>query len=234
MKPENYTLYRHISPTGKVYIGITRLDPNARWRNGHGYVNNKHFFNAIMKHGWDNFTHDILAHDLTKDEACAAEQEAIAFYRSNDPKYGYNNTTGGEHTTLSPESRRRMSEARSGERHFNYGKNFDAEHRRKLSESHRGEKNPNWGKPMSDEQKQKISAANRGRHRDSDACRRMSEVKRTKATPVLCVETGVVYTCLTEAAEAVGTYKSSISNCCNRRPHYNTAGGFHWRWASQD
>jgi len=84
---------------------------------------------------------------------------------------------------------------------------------------------------LSKEQREKISKANRGQRRSEDARRKMSESKQAKATPVLCIETGIIYPCVTAAAVATGTHKSSISNCCKGRLHYNTAGGYHWRWA---
>lgn len=230
MQSKNFLLYKHTSPTGKVYIGITGQRPETRWRGGKGYATNPHFYNAISKYGWDNFAHEILAAGLTRDEACAMEQALIALHHSDDPARGYNRTPGGDHTTLSAETRRKMSESRTGERHFRYGQTLSEEHRRKLSEAHMGENNHNWGKPMSEEQRQKISAANRGRRRDDEARRRMSEAKRACVPSVLCVETGIIYTCATEAAEAVGTHKGSITSCCKGRPHYNTAGGYHWRW----
>lgn len=35
-----YTVYKHISPSNKVYIGITSRKPELRWRKGNGYYNN--------------------------------------------------------------------------------------------------------------------------------------------------------------------------------------------------
>ena len=64
-----YCVYKHTSPNGKVYIGITSQNPIARWRNGKGYSNNTHFKNAIDKYGWDNFKHEILHSELSKEEA---------------------------------------------------------------------------------------------------------------------------------------------------------------------
>ena len=66
-KDRCYTVYAHTSPSGKKYIGITRQKPQARWRNGNAYKNNKHFANAIKAYGWDNFEHEILFEKLTKD-----------------------------------------------------------------------------------------------------------------------------------------------------------------------
>lgn len=92
----SYCVYKHTSPSGKVYIGITMKNPLKRWANGLGYCRQSYFFNAILKYGWDNFTHEILYTGLTKEEACQKEIELIALYRSNQRKYGYNISSGGE------------------------------------------------------------------------------------------------------------------------------------------
>ena len=68
-----YCVYKHTAPNGKVYIGITSQDVLARWNHGNGYKNNKHFFSAIVKYGWDNIRHEILYDDLTKEDACKKE-----------------------------------------------------------------------------------------------------------------------------------------------------------------
>lgn len=52
---------------------------------------------------------------------------------------------------------------------------------------------------------------------------RMSDVHKKK---ILCVETGVVYHSINEAADAVGCSACNISNCLYNR--FNTAGGYHW------
>lgn len=92
---DNYTVYKHISPSGKVYIGITSKEPHKRWLNGRGYKNNIYFYRAIQKYGWDNFTHEILFENLSKDEACQKEIELIAEYKSNNQEFGYNISIGG-------------------------------------------------------------------------------------------------------------------------------------------
>ena len=58
---ENYTVYKHISPNGKQYVGITKQDVVKRWANGEGYKNCTYFYNAIQKYGWENFQHIILS-----------------------------------------------------------------------------------------------------------------------------------------------------------------------------
>ena len=74
MKGKTYTVYKHISPSNKVYIGITSIDPKQRWNSGYGYKSNRHFTSAIKKYGWENIKHDILFENLTEEEAKLMEK----------------------------------------------------------------------------------------------------------------------------------------------------------------
>ena len=111
----NYTLYMHITSSGKRYIGITKQKPKKRWLNGCGYSRNKHFHRAIKKYGWDNIEHKVLSNWLSKEEAEKKEKECIKHYKSNNRKYGYNLTNGGGlGKECSIETRIKMSEAKKG------------------------------------------------------------------------------------------------------------------------
>lgn len=90
-----YCVYKHTGPTGKVYIGITRRKPEKRWKGGYGYVDNRYFYRAILKFGWENFKHDIIADGLSKEEAAEMERKLIAEYDSTNPDVGYNIEAGG-------------------------------------------------------------------------------------------------------------------------------------------
>lgn len=90
-----FTVYMHTSPHGKRYIGITSREPKVRWRSGWGYIENAHFWNAIKLYKWQNFKHEILYTNLTKEEAEQKEIELIAFYDSANPEKGYNVSLGG-------------------------------------------------------------------------------------------------------------------------------------------
>lgn len=79
-----YTVYKHTTPSNKVYIGITSQNVNKRWQNGYGYTGSKYFSRAISKYGWDNIRHDILYENLTKERACEIEIELIDKYKSYD------------------------------------------------------------------------------------------------------------------------------------------------------
>ena len=114
LKTKNCVVYKHTSPNGKVYIGITCGNPLNRWRGGIGYIKNTHFYRAIIKYGWDNFAHEILYDGLSRDDACAIERKLIATYKSNDKRYGYNITDGGDYFNHSLESREKMSLNRMG------------------------------------------------------------------------------------------------------------------------
>ena len=56
----NYSVYKHITPSGKVYIGLTGNEPKRRWDCGHGYKSNPHFWNAIKLYGWKNIKHEDM------------------------------------------------------------------------------------------------------------------------------------------------------------------------------
>lgn len=91
-----FCVYKHTCPNGKVYIGITCQNPIKRWKGGSGYQNNKHFYSAILKYGWDNIKHEILLDSLAEQEAKDVEISLIAKHQSNDREFGYNNTCGGD------------------------------------------------------------------------------------------------------------------------------------------
>lgn len=86
----NYLVYKHTFPNGKVYIGITSNEPNKRWKNGFGYIAQKKMFSSIVKYGWDNIKHEILYKNLNKQQAFKIEEELISFYKSDNHKFGYN------------------------------------------------------------------------------------------------------------------------------------------------
>ena len=92
----SFIVYKHTSPSNKVYIGITKQNPIKRWRGGKGYINNTYFFRAILKYGWNNFQHEILYSELSEKEAKQIEICLIAYYNSTDHNYEYNKTKGGD------------------------------------------------------------------------------------------------------------------------------------------
>lgn len=95
----SYLVYKHTTPSNKVYIGITRCkDPNYRWQSGKGYQNNLHFYRAIQKYSWDKIQHEIIASNLSETEAYDLEANLIDMYNSTNPAFGYNVVKGGRCT----------------------------------------------------------------------------------------------------------------------------------------
>lgn len=95
MEKNNWCVYKHTSPSNKVYIGITSQKPEKRWKNGYGYTQNNHFWNSIQKYGWDKFEHEIIQSNISKELACQIEKELIEKYNCVAPN-GYNLSSGGE------------------------------------------------------------------------------------------------------------------------------------------
>lgn len=92
----NWLVYKHVSPSKKVYIGITHLAPCQRWCRGNGYKECPIFYKAVQKYGWDNIEHKIVVSNLTKEQAEEVEKQLISYYKSVG--LSYNVTNGGEGT----------------------------------------------------------------------------------------------------------------------------------------
>ena len=113
---DTYCVYVHTNNYNlKKYVGITRRKPETRWNNGYGYLYNNHFYSAIKKYGWDGFSHDVIASNLTKNEAENFEKILILKLKSYQREFGYNNDMGGNSTgKISEQTRRKMSEYQKG------------------------------------------------------------------------------------------------------------------------
>lgn len=110
-----WCVYRHTSPSGKIYIGITSKNPEIRWSKGVGYHKHVYFGRAIDKYGWDNIKHEILLKDVSKPEAIYAERYLIRWYKLHN--LSYNITDGGDGVSgiiFSKESRDKISKALTG------------------------------------------------------------------------------------------------------------------------
>lgn len=152
---KTYKVYIHLFPNNKRYIGVTINPTYVRWGgDGRGYKPQPHLYNAIKKYGWDNIEHIVYEVD-TESEMFYLEKYLISYYQSNNPKYGYNKSTGGDrgglgnhisewhkeriresnHTRIvSEETKLKISSSKKGRR---VGP-FTQEHKDKLRKSHIG------------------------------------------------------------------------------------------------
>ena len=211
MDSANYCVYIHTAPNKKNYVGITSQNPLRRWKNGFGYRKNIHFFNAIIKYGWDNFKHEILFDGLTKEEAEQKEVELISAYKSNLYQFGYNQTIGGEGVSgyeMTDEQKKARSEIASRiwedpSRKEHYSllmKEYwsSEKNRKRQSERQKGEKAYWFGKHLTDEAREKMSVAKKGR-------------PALNKKHIVCVTTNEEFASLTEAAMSYKVSKSGIS-----------------------
>ncbi|MGN1326694.1 MAG: NUMOD3 domain-containing DNA-binding protein, partial [Clostridia bacterium] len=168
------------------------------------------------KYGWDNFKHEILFDNLSKEEADILEIEFIKKYNSMNKEFGFNIENGGygkgKHSI---ETLKKMSDGRKGIPAWNKGISMPDEQKKLLSEKLKGKPSAFKGKHHTDENKNKLS-----------------ELKSGKMKSVICIETKVIYKSLKEAETQTGISRKNISNVCNGRiikgKRYLTAGGFHW------
>lgn len=228
----SYSVYKHTTPSGKVYIGITFQDPLKRWKNGRGYEGCTSFYRAIQKYGWENIKHEIVAEGLSKSEACDMEQDLIARHNSCDPACGYNLTHGGEHYEPSDEWRKSLGaslrryykahpEAREKVSRENTSRTVSAETRTKMSASRCAyiASHP--------EAREACGASFRGKKRSAENCEKL---RRANMTPVICIDSGQMFLSVQDAAAAFGICRTAISN--NLRGRSKTAGGH--RFAYQE
>lgn len=207
MCKNNYCVYVHTNKTnGKVYVGLTGMKPEDRWRNGNGYHNKTYFKNAIDKYGWDNFTHEIIKDNLTKEDAANWEIYYISFYKSSDRRYGYNMSSGGENGGGHPQSEE--TRRKIGENGYHYGM---------------------LGKKLSDETKQKISESNMGRTFSDETRKKLSEsALKNRGRLFLCVELNRVFDNLTDAHDVTTCPKGAIVLCCQGKQKQSK--GYHWKY----
>lgn len=218
-----YTVYQHKNKiNGKNYFGITSRNPIERWgKNGNGYKSSPYFYAAIQKYGWDNFEHIILFTNFTKEQACLKEQELIKQFNSNNRKYGYNSTSGGDIFELNEETKQKISNALKGNQN---GLNH----------------------PCSDEKKQKISNAQKGRQFTEEHKKKLSEAARQRHTPcseekkqklsknypykrkVFCEELNQIFDSVQECSRILGIPATNISKLCNGRG--KTLKGYHLKY----
>lgn len=160
---------------GKVYIGKHKGNNlQRRWRR-HIRTAEKgsqsHFHRAIRKYGIEAFELSLLSSSASSPQDLNEQERFyIAKHRANDPAFGYNMTTGGEHVgPACPWKGRKLSAAwRKNLGLARKGKKFSDSHRQNLSDSlrktaKRGVESPRFGKPLSRETRIKISEANKGK-----------------------------------------------------------------------
>ena len=216
-----YTVYQHKNKiNGKNYIGITMQEPEKRWRKGKGYKSSPYFYSAIQKYGWDNFEHNILFTELTKEEACLKEQELIKQFDSMNREHGYNSTSGGDVFSMNEETKQKISQAMMGNKN-GLGHPCSEEKKKKISEAQKGRK-------FTKEHKQKLSEAAKNRHVPCSEDKKQTLKEKSHKKPVYCEELDKVFESVQECGRQLGIPATNISKLCNGRG--KTLKGYHLRY----
>ena len=217
-----YTVYQHKNKiNNKIYIGITKQVPEKRWgTDGANYKTSPHFYAAIQKYGWDNFEHNILFQNLTKEQACQKEQELIAYYNSMNKDFGYNSTSGGDIFTMNEETKQKISKAMMGNKN-NLGHPCSEEKKKKISEAQKG-------RVFSEEHKQKLSEAAKKRHVPCSEEKKEKIRASSHKRKVYCEELDIIFESVQECARQIGAAATNVSKLCNGRG--KTLKGYHLRY----
>ena len=177
---------------GKAYVGckqyfIGKTKKQMKWET---YTGSSKYLNAdIEKDGKEKFKFEVIAEYKNKRslryyEAYYQMKWGVltATLKDSDEQAFYNGYVGGKfyrpiesYTPFTEETKKKMSEAKIGEKNPMFGKNFTEEHKNKMSESLTGEKNPMFGMKHTEEAKKKISEANLGNKHTEETKKKMSE-----------------------------------------------------------
>lgn len=168
-------------------------------------------------YGENNFVFYILQL-CNETELDDFEKHYIQLYDSMNVDKGYNLVSGGKSNfIISDSTKAKIGESRRGKKHSEQVKQH-------MSETRRGANNAFYGKHHTEEAKQKM----RERHYDASG----EKNPRFNPEPVICVDTGEVFSSAFAASKSLGLYSSGIRKCCLGK--LQTTGGLHFQFYTQE
>lgn len=218
-----YLVYQHKNKiNGKIYIGITSRTPEERWgNNGCNYKSSPYFYSAIQKYGWDNFEHNILFTNLTKEQACLKEQELIKNFNSANRQFGYNSTSGGDIFVMNEETKQKISQSLMGNKN-GLGHACSEEKKKKISDAQKN-------RQFTEEHKQKLSEAAKKRHVPcSDEKRKVLSKNYPNKRKIYCEELDMIFESVQECARYINAPATNISKICGGKG--KTVKGYHLKY----
>ena len=255
----NYTVYCHtLKSDGRKYFGATKDNVKHRWNNGKGHSYSGNMKKAIDMYGWEAFEHTIIRDGLSKEEAYELEIELIKKFKTQNEKYGFNRSSGGEKSGkgVKPTAEaiaKTSSKTRGKKRSKEFCEKVSKRMKNKVVSEETREKlrQANLGKTLSEETKKKISEINKGKNYGriwipseeyrENARKRMlghklsqetiEKIKCKTSKPIICVETNVVYPSAREAERQTGVNFKLISMCCNGK--CKTVYKQHWKFVAE-
>lgn len=239
-------IYKITSPTGRIYIGQSnnsvRRESEYKYL-GSGVKSQTKIYRSILKYGWENHIFEVIEECEFEDMNCR-ERYWQDFYdvlngglncvlvetHTKNKKFSEEviekmrkKLTGRRHTV---KTKLKMSKAKKGENHPNWGKGLPQKTKDKIRDG-------NSGKVRSEETKRKISKSKIGKKVSEETKRRMSLSrigKTTKRIDKLTLEGEYIctYNSLTEAAKDCGGKKAHIPAVAQGRR--NSTLGYKWRY----
>ena len=208
-----YCVYVHTNTiNGKKYVGMTSQAPERRWgTNGRGYKQNLYFSSEIQEYGWDNFKHEIVADNMTFDEACEKEIMLIERFCSACRDKGYNEELGGLGKGRASDSMREHN------RKIQLKRFEDATERQKRSE-----------------QTKAYFSVEANRKRQSELISKFYLEHPERRKPVQMFSLNGEYIDEFGSAWETGRYgfdASHVKACCKGKR--KTAGGYIWRYSNE-
>ena len=185
----------------KSYIGQTKNDPDKRWKQHLRKESRCTLLkNALIKYGVESFSFCILL-ETENEYLDESEKETILLHNTLSP-HGYNLKEGGSTGKFSDEVRKKMSDDRTGCRHWHFGGTNSEETRERI----RGAKT---NKPT-------------GRIGDKHPMSKKVDQYSLKGEFIQTFDNSII------AGETVKRSKDAIRFACKKEGR--TSGGFIWKF----
>lgn len=219
----------------KPYIGKTAKTVEKRWKEhyyearrwqrcfetGSDFGYNSRLYPAMSKYGYDNFTIQLLEEVASLEEMNQREKYWIDYYDARNN--GYNIAAGGlggfflgcKHT---PEALEKLRLAGLGRKHSEETCTKISKHK--------------MGHATSVEAKEKMRKAKLGKKTGEHSADWNKRISEGQVNEVICLETGITYYNIAEAARQTGCHASGIANCITGRA--KTTGGYHWQYKDKN
>jgi group I intron endonuclease len=156
----------------KFYIGSSVNMSKRVWEHLYALKNNKHYNQHLQRayNKYSNYFIGFVLEEVNKESLIEREQYWIDRFEVYNPEIGYNILPKAySFVGFSPseDTRKKMSELKTGENHYNFGKSLPEITKQRIGEGNKGKvrsketkeklRQINLGKTLSDEHKNKIS-----------------------------------------------------------------------------
>ncbi|MEK6878084.1 MAG: NUMOD3 domain-containing DNA-binding protein, partial [Nanoarchaeota archaeon] len=144
---------------GRKYYGqtIRPLEERVKQHTKRKGNQKSRFFNAINKYGIENFIFEIIEECNSIEELNNREKYWITEDKTQDEKFGFNITAGGDDNPMNyPELRKKVAFSKMGEKNPNFGRHYSRDERDRMSKLMSGNNNPFYGKTHNNNTKIKI------------------------------------------------------------------------------